>query len=585
MVEQQKEGDVSGEKVLIVDDRDDNLKFLAECILIPEGYSYIIAKDGLSALQKALSEKPNLIVMDIRLPGLSGLEVLDSLNQRNIHIPVILMTFHGSEETAVQAFRLGAKDYIIKPFGADEMQRAIDRALAESRLRGEKDELGVGLLRTNQQLSQRVKELNALFGIGKSVTSLLDLEKVLSRIVEAAVYLTGSEEGTLLLVDEASGELYLRAAKNLGERYARGFRLRVNDSIAGQVVRTGKPVNAQSEGGRNGLKIKTGYLVQSVLNVPLKSVDKVIGVLSVDNRVSTRNFTTNDQYLLSALADWATIAIENASAVQKLQEARDEIAKWNDALEKKVAQRTTELRQTQEQLVQSEKLASIGRLSSGLAHEINNPIGIILGFAQVLVRKVGDDSPLYKPLQSIERESLRCKGIVQNLLDFARRSAPVLKPIDVNRVLETTCELAYHQVSGRDTQLVKDYAADLPQIMGDPNQLQQVFTNIVLNAYQAMPNGGQIHIVTRNADKEVEILISDTGQGIAPESLKHVFDPFFTTKEVGQGTGLGLSVSYGIVKSHGGKIEVESAVGAGSTFIVKLPVAAEGAADAVQQPA
>jgi len=121
--------------------------------------------------------------------------------------------------------------------------------------------------------------------------------------------------------------------------------------------------------------------------------------------------------------------------------------------------------------------------------------------------------------------------------------------------------------------------------MGDPNQLQQVFTNIVLNAYQAMPNGGQIHIVTRNADKEVEILISDTGQGIAPESLKHVFDPFFTTKEVGQGTGLGLSVSYGIVKSHGGKIEVESAVGAGSTFIVKLPVAAEGAADAVQQPA
>jgi signal transduction histidine kinase/CheY-like chemotaxis protein len=578
---------VAGEKVLLVDDRDDNLKFLAECILVPEGYPYIVAKDGLSALQKALSEKPDLILMDIRMPGLSGLEVLDSLNQRNVHIPVILMTFHGSEETAVQAFRLGAKDYIIKPFGADEMQRAIDRALAESRLRGEKDELGVGLLRTNQQLSQRVKELNALFGIGKSVTSLLDLEKVLSRIVEAAVYLTGSEEGTLLLVEEASGELYLRAAKNLGERYARGFRLRVDDSIAGQVVRTGKPVNAQSDGGRSGLKIKTGYLVHSVLNVPLKSVDKVIGVLSVDNRVSSRSFTTNDQYLLSALADWATIAIENASAVQKLQQARDEIAKWNDELEKKVAQRTTELRQTQEQLVQSEKLASIGRLSSGLAHEINNPVGVILGFTQVLVKKVGEDSPLYKPLQSIERESLRCKGIVQNLLDFARRSAPVLKPLDVNQVLEMTCELTHHQVSGRDTQLVKDYAVDLPEVMGDPNQLQQVFTNIVLNAYQSMPDGGEIHIVTRKAETDVEVLISDTGQGIAPEDLNHLFDPFFTTKEVGQGTGLGLSVSYGIVKSHGGKIEVESKMGFGSTFIVKLPVSGEGASsgNAVEPPA
>lgn len=568
---------MAGEKVLIVDDRDDNLKFLAECILIPEGYSYIVAKDGLSALQKALSEKPDLVLMDIRMPGLSGLEVLDSLNQRNVRIPVILMTFHGSEETAVQAFRLGAKDYIIKPFGADEMQRAIDRALSESRLRGEKDELGIGLLRTNQQLSQRVKELNALFGIGKSVTSLLDLEKVLSRIVEAAVYLTGSEEGTLLLVDDASGELYLRAAKNLGERYARGFRLRVDDSIAGQVVRTGKPVNAQSDGGRSGLKIKTGYLVQSVLNVPLKSVDKVIGVLSVDNRVSSRSFTTNDQYLLSALADWATIAIENASAVQKLQEARDEIVKWNDELEKKVAQRTSELRQMQEQLIQSEKLASIGRLSSGLAHEINNPIGIILGFTQVLVKKVGADSPLAKPLQSIERESLRCKDIVQNLLDFSRRSTPVLKPVDVNQVLETTCELVYHQVSGGDTRLVKDYAPDLPQIMGDPNQLQQVFTNIVLNGYQSMPDGGELHIVTRKAGAEVEILISDTGQGIAPENLNHVFDPFFTTKEVGQGTGLGLSVSYGIVQSHGGTIEVESEIGAGSTFIIKLPVSGDGA--------
>ncbi len=574
---------MSGEKVLLVDDREDNLQFLTEYVLGPEGYSYIIAKDGLSALQKALSEKPDLIIMDIRMPGMSGLEVLQSLNERGVRIPVILMTFHGSEETAVQAFRLGAKDYVIKPFEMDEMHRAIDHALSESRLRHEKDQLGEVLLRSNQQLTRRIKEQNALFGIGKSVTSLLDLEKVLNRIVEAAVYLTGAEEGTLLLVDEQTGELYMRAARNLGDRYARGFRLKVEDSIAGQVVKTGKPVLAQVENGGEALKIKTGYLVRSLLNVPLKAADRVIGVLSVDNRVSSRPFSKNDQYLLSALADWATIAIENARVVGSLEEARDKIAKWNEELEHKVIERTRELKMAQDQLVQSEKLASIGQLASGVAHEINNPIGVILGFAQVLCKRVKDDDPLYKPLQSIEREALRCKAIVHNLLDFARRTTPSLQPLDVNRVLETTCELVNHQLTGQGTTLVKAYDPGLPTIMGDANQLQQVFTNLIMNAHQAMHDGGELRITTRQLGDEVHVLFADTGAGISRDNLKRIFDPFFTTKEVGQGTGLGLSVSYGIIQNHGGTIEVESKSGVGSVFVVRLPVShgAEAASPSV----
>ena len=563
---------MTGEKVLVVDDREDNLQFISEYVLTPGGYSYITAKDGLSALQKALSEKPDLIIMDIRMPKLSGLEVLENLNERGFNIPVILMTFHGSEETAVQAFRLGAKDYVIKPFELDEMYQAIDRALLESRLRHEKDELGKVLMRSNQQLTRRVREQNALFGIGKSVTSLLDLEKVLNRIVEAAVYLTGAEEGTLLLVDEDTGELYMRAARNLGDKYARGFRLKVDDSLAGQVVKTGKPVLAQAENGEVGLKIKTGYLVRSLLNVPLTAADRVIGVLSVDNRVSTQPFSQNDQYLLSALADWATIAIENARVVESLEEARDEIAKWSEELEQKVIERTQELEAAQNQLVQSEKLASIGQLASGIAHEINNPIGVILGFAQVLVRKIDEDDPLFKPLQSIERETLRCKDIVHNLLDFARRTTPSLQPLDINRVLETTFELLAHQFTGQGTEVIKGYDPNLPSIMGDANQLQQVFTNIIMNAHQAMPDGGELRITTRKTGDEIHILFADTGEGMAPEDLKHIFDPFFTTKEVGQGTGLGLSVSYGIVRSHGGTIEVESEQGVGSVFVVRLPL-------------
>ena len=555
---------MASEKVLIVDDRDDSIQFLSEYILKPNGYQVMVARDGEVGLRKALEEQPDLIIMDLRMPKMTGLEVLSALRKTKADIPVILMTFHGSEETAVQAFRLGAKDYIIKPYTVEEMLEAIDRALTERRLRREKEELSERLMRANRQLERRVKELSILYSIGKSVTALLDLEKVLNRIVEAAVYITGAEEGSLLLVDKETGELYMRAARGIGDKYARGFRLKVEDSLAGQVVKTGEPILASTEDDET-LKVKTDYLVKSLLNVPLKKGDEVIGVLSVDNRVSNKPFTENDVYLLSALADYAFIAIENARLYE-------EVKRFSEELEQLVEERTRELRETQQQLIQSEKLASIGQLAAGVAHEINNPIGIMLGFAQVLAKKIPPDDPMAKPLKAIEREGLRCKRIVQNLLDFARRSQPSLRPVNVNDILEASCALIEHQVTLQNVELIKGYDPNLPLVMADDNQLQQVFMNMILNAYQAMPNGGTLRITTRSVGQEVQIIFSDTGVGIPPENLNRIFDPFFTTKEVGRGTGLGLSVSYGIIQQHGGSIEVESQVGVGTTFIVKLPI-------------
>jgi len=557
---------LAGETVLIVDDRDDSIQFLSEYILDPNGYKYIVAKDGETGLRRALTENPDLIIMDLKMPKMSGLEVLAALRERNVNIPVILMTFHGSEETAVQAFRLGARDYMRKPYDIQEMLNSIERALTEVRLRAERDQLTRNIMQVNRQLERRVKELSILYSIGKSVTALLDTEKVLSRIVEAAVYVTGAEEGSLMLVDEESGELYMRAARGLGEKYARGFRLRVEDSIAGQVVKTGRPFLESGDAQR--LKVKTGYLVKSLMYVPLKAGQEVIGVLSVDNKVSNTPFTESDLYLLSALADYAAIAIVNARLY-------DEVKNFSEELEQKVIERTKELKEAQEQLIQSEKLASIGQLAAGVAHELNNPISVMLGFAQAILRKMPEDDPLRKPLSTIEREGLRCKAIIQNLLDFARRNKPALQPVDVNQVLEAACVLIEHQMSLDNIVVTKGYAPDLPRVLADPNQLQQVFVNIIQNAYQAMPEGGTLRLVTRSLGDEVQIIFADTGIGIPPENIKRIFDPFFTTKEVGQGTGLGLSVSYGIVEQHGGTIEVESQVGEGTTFIIKLPVMQE----------
>ncbi len=555
---------MAGETILVVDDRDDSLQFLTDYVLRPAGYKYITARDGARGLELALSKPVDLAIMDLKMPKMTGMEALAALRERKVDLPVILMTFHGSEETAVQAFRLGARDYIIKPYETQEMLDAIDRALQEVRLRRERDHLTEGLRRVNRQLERRVQELNTLYQVSKSVTALLDLEELLNRIIEAALYVTGAEEGSLLLIDKGSGDLQMRAARGLGETYVRGFRVKVNDTIAGDVVRTGEPYWTTAED--QTLKVKTNYLVKSMAYIPLKVGKQVIGVLLVDNKVSTKPFTESDIYLLSALADYAAIAIDKARLYETVK-------RFNRELERRVEERTAELQAAQQQLIQAEKLASIGRLAAGVAHEINNPIGVILGFTQVLLRKTPEESPLHKPLATMEREGLRCKEIVQGLLDFARQNKPRLGRVCLNDVIEAAVELMPHHAHPDLVRVVKTYDPSLPPVVGDEYKLQQVFLNLLINAYQAMPDGGELHISSQSADGQVCATISDTGTGIPTDHLGRIFDPFFTTKDVGEGTGLGLSISYGLIEQHGGTIEVESEPGEGATFVVRLPVA------------
>jgi PAS domain S-box-containing protein len=309
---------VAEERVLVIDNSPSDLKFLRDVVLRPRGYTVFSARDGEAGLQAALEHKPDLIIMKRRLPKLSSLEVIEALQKKGNDIPFILVASESSEQAVRRALRLGVRDYIVKPFSGEAMLQTVERVLAEERQK--RRWLDKGITEINKQLERRVKELSTLYRIGKAVTSLLDLEKVLNRIVEAAVFLTGAEEGFLLLVDGETGELYMRAAKGLGEKYARGFRVRVTDSLSGQVVQTGKSLMVSSVQDEEKFKLKTGYLVKSLLHVPLKVRDEVIGVLSVDNKLSPKSFTNNELYLLSALADYAAIAIENARLYQESSE-------------------------------------------------------------------------------------------------------------------------------------------------------------------------------------------------------------------------------------------------------------------------
>ena len=421
---------MSGETVLVADDRIDNIDFLRQYILEPNGYKVKMATDGSMALQIALNEGVDLIISDLVMPKLNGLELMESLRKAGKEIPTILMTFHGSEETAVNAFRLGARDYIIKPFAVEEMVEAIDRALAEARLRRERDELARHLVQANRQLGQHVKELRILYGLGRSVTSLLDLELMLNRVVEAAVYLTGAEEGSLMLIDEQTGDLYMRAARGLGEKYAHGFRVRIEDSIAGQVLRTGKPIMLGGAQRDDTYKVKTDYFVKSLLNIPLKVGDEVIGVLAVNNRDSARPFSPPHLHVLTALANYASIAIYNARLYQDLAASRDQIEKWNQNLEAKISEHTAALETAQARLHRSEKMAALGHMAAGVVQEMSSPISIILGYTRLLERKLASDDPIRAALETIEREALRCQRTIQSLLDFARRTPPKTQPVD-----------------------------------------------------------------------------------------------------------------------------------------------------------
>lgn len=309
--------------ILIAEDNEDVRAFMEESVLRPAGFEVRAVGDGLSALTLARELEPDVVITDHQMPNLSGLELIRRLRQDLPFLPVILMTAEGSEALAVEALRLGAADYLSKPFEAEALLAAVGRAREQSRRWQELEGARRQAQRNAQALERRVRELEALAQIGRAVTAKLSLDEVLTTVVDAAVSLTDAEEGSLLLLDERSGELYMRASRNFEEDFARTFRLPVKDSLAGQVVATGKPVVLDENAPQ---KIKTAYLVASLIYVPLQLGGRTIGVLGVDNRTPGRAFTVQNLTVLSAMADYAAIAIENARLYEQSEAERQKMA-------------------------------------------------------------------------------------------------------------------------------------------------------------------------------------------------------------------------------------------------------------------
>lgn len=272
-----------------------------------------------------------------------------------------------------------------------------------------------------------------------------------------------------------------------------------------------------------------------------------------------------------------TLADSFNQMTDHLCRANDSLIEWGTTLEKKVEERTKELVEIQAHLVQSEKLASIGKLAAGIAHEINNPLGGILLYSHLILEDTEKNHLHYENLRKIVKETTRCKDIVKGLLEFARPKEPEMGMVDMNELLNKSLTLMERQALFQNIDIRKSYEPGLPKIFADGAQLQQVFINIILNAAEAMNGNGALTLKTSvdTGRDMISIEFTDTGHGIREEDKKRLFEPFFSTKEVGKGTGLGLAISYGIVQKHRGMIEVQSEAGHGATLTVKLPLKRE----------
>jgi signal transduction histidine kinase len=429
----------------------------------------------------------------------------------------------------------------------------------------------------------------AVRSISEAMVSMLSLSEIGERLVLALVGSMGVERAMVLLLDEDARSFRATAWRGPWEEDAHAFSLAIDHTIAKHLwMRRQELSRADFDDTTDPETREICWDVYDSLDVrllvPILFGVDLLGVIAVGAKLTGERLGPDDRQLLRTLANQSAIAIENAQAF-------DEIAKLNENLEARVDERTQELRETQAQLMQSEKMRSLGQLVAGVAHELNNPIGfvhanlqLLSGYIEKLVRAQLEEGDVEKPRDAIKKLLMRSregtervKKIVQDLRTFSRMDQAELADVDLNHELSRT--LGLMEARFKDGIELSTELEELPRVRCYPAQLGQVFMNLVMNACDAVGAGGTVSVRTRATSDGVMLEFQDSGPGIADHVRERIFEPFFTTKPVGQGTGLGLSISHGIVERHGGRLTVDCPENGGTLFRVELPLVASPPAE------
>jgi signal transduction histidine kinase len=417
-----------------------------------------------------------------------------------------------------------------------------------------------------------VEQQQLLLSLVQTLNATLVLSQVLEQVIDAVMHITGAERGFLLLADTSPEASRYPSVSGLRLRVARGrggtSSASEGHGISGTVVRhaleTGELVS--SNPGPDGLtKPPREGSPHTVLCLPLRSpragvqgsggFPRALGVLYVDNAGSAEPFSRDALRAAEALARHAALAIENAQLFEREQHTIEE------------------LQRTQKQLLQSEKLATIGQMAAGIAHELNTPLTYIMGNLELLALQQ-ITPPQREMLEAVTRGAERIRTLAHRLLAFSRPGREEMGPLVPNDVVERSLELCQYQIASGRVQLVRRLAPDLPRVLGVSNQLEMAIINLVINAVHAMAEkGGTLTVSSSRVGDEVQITVSDEGTGVAESIREHLFEPFVTTKPEGTGTGLGLSTVLMIMERHHGRIDFTTRQSQGSTFTLRLPAA------------
>ncbi|HEX9020672.1 MAG TPA: ATP-binding protein [Nitrospirota bacterium] len=425
-----------------------------------------------------------------------------------------------------------------------------------SRLGHTFNQMTLVLKQREASLSRGNRDLFILHTAGLDLMEGLDLDALFAKIASRAEDLVRAGTLTISVIDKSDG--MLKYAGVFGEKAEEIQRREIPIEAGGiynWLVSYGTPLliaDAQADFRLDGA-LMNSFGVKSIMAVPLWSSNTMTGLLTALNKKGGGSFDKHDLRLFTVFSSLAAAALQNASL-------------YND-----LKQNMTELKTAQEQLVHSTKMAAIGELAANVAHEINNPLTSVLGYTTHLLKTLELPEASHRILGMVEQETLRVRKIIRNLLDFARQKPSVMQPTDITVPLRETVALVQGMAEKASVSLHENYPPGPVVVNMDHNEMKQVFINIVNNAIQAMPGGGDLHINVDGSNHEIIIEFMDTGIGIAPENLSKIFEPFFSTKDNGNGTGLGLSISYRIVRNHGGRVEAQSEIGKGTVFRVFLP--------------
>lgn len=412
---------------------------------------------------------------------------------------------------------------------------------------------------------QAYQRLAVLYKISKDLETLVNLKDLLDHVAVLVRDTIRADRSLIFLKDEESGELVLHAVKSK-DGFADGEQVVVSKTIANQVMKTGESVLTTDAMQDERFKEAQSVVregIHSTMCVPIKTEEEVLGLIHVDSKGQDVHFQKDDLELLTAVANQVSVAVRNAKLFEDLKRANQE------------------LKARQRQLIEAEKLSALGQLAGGVAHEINNPMTSILGYSQLSITQLSEDASAGKVkeclefLKIIESEAHRCQSIVQGLLQFGRRQKEEMAPTNVNQVIDAALMIAKFHIKKSGVEIVKDLDGKVPEVPADKNQLQQVFLNLIINARDAMEDKGRLEISSRLEEEWIVLRFKDNGCGIPKDKMEEIFKPLYTTKEEGKGTGLGLSITQDIIDRHHGSIEVDSTIGKGTTFTIKLPAAQE----------